>query len=134
MICRIGESDNVDVVALRVVDLPNPGVELVVGDTAPVRRLFVVHWFSAVHVGAGARVRVHVHDAGVADSGVVPRAISWWRGLGTMVKGILKIKQIAGLIKVTLGTFLKQKLGRPIKLKLSDKNSFKKLSIGKARA
>lgn len=133
MICRIGESVNVDVVALRVVDLPNPGVELVVGDTAPVGWLFVVDRFSAVHVGAGAGVRVHVHDAGVADSGVVPRAISWWRGLGTMVKGILKIKQMAGLIKVTLGT-LKQKLGRPIKEKLSDKNSFKKLSIGKARA
>ena len=39
VICWIGEAVNVNIIALSMIDLTNPGVQLVIGDAAPVRRL-----------------------------------------------------------------------------------------------
>ena len=84
VIGRIGEPIHVNVVALRVVDLPHSRVQLVVGNAAPVWWLFVVYRLACQL----ARVGVHVHTVGVKPP-VVTWAVGWRRAVWAVV-GTLK--------------------------------------------
>ena len=93
VICWIGEAVNVNIIALSMIDLTNPGVQLVIGDAAPVRRLLVVNGLGTVEVSVCPRIRIHLHAIGV-HSAIVPWAVGRWRRFRSMAEGVLKIKNI----------------------------------------
>lgn len=77
------EAIDVNVVVLGVVDLAHAGVQLVVGNAAPVRWFLVVYRLTNLQQRRRARpasVGVHVHAVRIS-SAVVTGAVSWRRSV-----------------------------------------------------
>ena len=81
IIWRVGESVHNDAVVLCMIHLSHPAVELIVGNTAPVLRLLVRHWFCIYHIwGWVARCCVHlgIHTRYRWSSNVAHHLVFLW--------------------------------------------------------
>lgn len=121
------EAIDVDVVVLGVVDLAHAGVQLVVGNAAPVRWFLVVYRLTNLQQRRRARpasVGVHVHAVRIS-SAVVTGAVSWRRSVWAVTVRTLKYGMIKHVRSILLVLFF-----------IKDMRNFRNLSkyVFKAKA